>query len=219
MLEVHGLLQRLARRRQLFHSEADFQHAFAWELHSRCPSAMVRLERPLDSDLGSLHVDVVVELAHRCYAFELKYKTRAIAGSLPDETFNLQNHGAQPIGRYDFMKDLQRLESLCRRLPDVTAWAVLLTNDSAYWAQARGAEDTSAAFSLGNGRRVSGLLRWSARTSPGTKRKRESPIEIVGRYVLDWHDYSTISGHSHGRLRYLAVEVQMIPAVSGRGDS
>ena len=34
----------LARVRPLFHSEADFQHAFAWQLHSAHPDARIRLE-------------------------------------------------------------------------------------------------------------------------------------------------------------------------------
>lgn len=34
----------LARVRPVFHGEADFQHAFAWEMHIADPSAKVRLE-------------------------------------------------------------------------------------------------------------------------------------------------------------------------------
>ena len=33
----------LARMRPLFHSEADFQHAFAWQLRSAHPDARIRL--------------------------------------------------------------------------------------------------------------------------------------------------------------------------------
>jgi hypothetical protein len=29
--DIHGLVRRLALRRPLFHSEADFQHALAWQ--------------------------------------------------------------------------------------------------------------------------------------------------------------------------------------------
>jgi hypothetical protein len=44
MLDFPDLLARLARNRPVFHSEADFQHALAWEIHSLHPTAKIRLE-------------------------------------------------------------------------------------------------------------------------------------------------------------------------------
>ena len=32
---MHDILTDLAEKRSIFHSEADFQHALAWEMHRR----------------------------------------------------------------------------------------------------------------------------------------------------------------------------------------
>lgn len=79
MLQLHNLMQNLARNRPVFHSEADFQHALAWEVHLQFPDALIRMERPVPSTLGVLYVDITVQVADQTFAFELKYKTRAAA--------------------------------------------------------------------------------------------------------------------------------------------
>jgi hypothetical protein len=46
---VNGAMNRLALRRPVFHSEADFQHGLAWQIQLDHPDARVRLEtRPLE---------------------------------------------------------------------------------------------------------------------------------------------------------------------------
>jgi hypothetical protein len=59
-LPVSAVLAALANLRPIFHSEAEFQHAIAWEIHKRLPRASVRLERPVEvSHLNKrLHVDI-----------------------------------------------------------------------------------------------------------------------------------------------------------------
>lgn len=207
MLDLHSLIGDMATRRPVFHSEADFQHAFAWELHLQFPEAHIRLERPVESTLGSLHIDVTAELDGRLHAFELKYKTRAMATRIRSESYALQDQGAQPIGRCDFLKDVARLEAIAQNREVLVACAILLTNDSAYWAEPRSVDDTSAAFSLHDGRVLSGRLDWSPRASAGTKRGREGAINLSGRYVLLWRDYSEIDSKYYSRFRYLAVDL------------
>ncbi|SRR6266702_137361 len=207
MIDIHALLAGLSRQRPLFHSEADFQHAFAWELHLQWPDATVRLERPIQTGLGLLHVDLLADLGNALLAVELKYKTRRVETTLGTERFHLQNHGAQPVSRYAFLKDIARLESLSAT-PAATRWAVLLTNDSAYWSKPGKADGTSAAFSLTEGRACSGVLEWGAATSAGTKGKSESPIKLAGQYQFAWRDYATVEAARDARFRYLAVEVR-----------
>jgi hypothetical protein len=161
----------------------------------------------MNSTLGLLHVDVAAELDNRTYTFELKYKTRATVVRVGTEVYSLQDHGAQPPGRYDFVKDVERLESITEGLPGSIAYAILLTNDSAYWCEPRSPGDTSAAFSLSDGRLLSGHLDWSAGASAGTKRKRQEPIDLKGRYTVRWRDYSDIGSRYYSRFRFVAVEV------------
>ena len=43
MLDIDGLMASLANRQKVFHSEADFQHALAWQIHEAAPESQVRL--------------------------------------------------------------------------------------------------------------------------------------------------------------------------------
>ena len=98
----------LAGSRPVFHSEADFQHAFAWELHGAYPSAAVRLEtRPRQG----VRLDPLATIDGLRIAIEFKYLLRRLVVDIGGETFDLPNHGAQDISRYDVIKDVVRLEA------------------------------------------------------------------------------------------------------------
>jgi hypothetical protein len=211
MIDVHAALAALAAHHPIFHSEADFQHAFAWSLHVSHPDAAVRLERPVPTPLKVMHVDLVATRGNDVVACELKYKTRELDAVVRGEHYALQSHAAQPIGRYDFLMDVARLEAVRHALSATSCWAVLLTNDSAYWSEPGSIDGISASFSLSPGRTCSGTLQWGAATSAGTRRARERPITLAGHYCFQWRDYSTVDVPSRGRFRYLAVEVGATP--------
>ena len=192
MIDIAAIVGKLAQERPVFHSEADFRHALAWSLHRKHPNSEIRLEVPVITSLGTLTVDVLVRLDGAIYFIELKYKSRAIEVAVGKEKFQLQDHGAQPPGRYDVLKDVQRLGSMVEVENGSYGSAVFLTIDSAYWSHPRSDADTSAAFSLGEGRNVSGLLEWSVRASKGTKRDREEAINLSGNYTLKWAEYSSV---------------------------
>ena len=42
---LHTTMDSLAAKRPIFHSEADFQHALAWEVQLAHPNAGIRLEK------------------------------------------------------------------------------------------------------------------------------------------------------------------------------
>ena len=188
MIDVHAALAALAVHRPVFHSEADFQHAFAWSLHSSRPDAAIRLERPVPTPLKVMHVDLVATYGEGVFACELKYKTRKLGAVVQGEPYALQGHGAEPIGRYDFLMDVARLEAVRHALSATSCWAILLTNDSGYWAKPGSVDGISAAFSLAPGRTCSGVLHWSTATSPSTKRARDQPITLAGQYCFQWRD-------------------------------
>ena len=118
MLDIDGLMASLADRRKMFHSEADFQHALAWQIHEAAPESQVRLEVsviPVEAQGMFLDIWLPVE----GIAIELKYKTRGLELEQDDESFALRNQSAQDQGRYDFLRDIQRLE-LMRSKPEST---------------------------------------------------------------------------------------------------
>jgi hypothetical protein len=197
----------LAAQRPVFHSEADFQHAFAWEIHRQIPSAIIRLERPITTADSSLHLDFFVETTDQAIAVELKYKTRKLQVEVGGERYRIASHGAQVLGRYDFMKDVCRLESIGNHLPGVEGWAIFLTNDSAYWKQHAEKEMVDERFRIFEGRNLCGSLAWGDHASLGTKKGREKTLEISGSYPLAWKNYSTPTNAAGGQFRYLAIRV------------
>lgn len=208
VIDLSATMTQLARRRPVFHSEADFQHAFAWLLHESHPDAQLRLEVPIATQAGTIHTDVVVRMGARIFALELKYKTREIAVEVAGESFSLRSHVALPLGRYDVLKDVQRVESIIELAHVHSGAVVFLTNDSAYWSAARSNDDTSAAFSLVEGRTITGTLDWSVRTSSGTKKNREQPITIRGEYLLHWQQYSTVPSRAYSSFRWLMFKCE-----------
>jgi hypothetical protein len=207
MIDIIDVIQSLADQRPLYHSEADFQHAFAWEIHRQLTNDAVRLELPFVTPAKVLHLDFWATSEGKSIAVELKYKTRTLSIQLNDEQFNLANHSAQDCGRYDFIKDIQRLEQIRLHHKNNVGYAILLTNDSSYWIRSRDSHTVDAAFRLEQGRILNGVFKWDESASPGTKRGREEPIELKSHYELQWNDYSQISSTSYGVFRYLAIKV------------
>ena len=191
LLPIPALMQSLAHTRPVFHSEADFQHAFAWEVQKMFPDAQVRLELPVAASGVRMHVDIWIVLDGRCAAIELKYKKRALDVSVGAERFLLTNDGAQDLGRYDFIKDIERLERMADHVPLVEGYAVLLTNDSGYWKESAATVD--AAFRLPQGRSLGGVMGWGDKAGSGTTKGREKILSLAGGYTLLWNDYSRLA--------------------------
>ena len=207
MVEIGEILSALAKQRPIFHSEADFQHAFAWEIHQQLPMASVRLELPVQVRNQFLHIDIWVAHQRAVLAVELKYKTRSLSIRVGNEQYHLKNQSAQDIGRYDFLKDIQRLEQVGVQHRSFTGYAILLTNDSAYWAKPTNSKTVDADFRLHDGRVVEGVLAWSDKASDGTKKNRERAIGLQGKYHLRWTGYSHPSSDRYGEFRSLVVKV------------
>lgn len=210
MIEIGEVLSVLAKKRPVFHSEADFQHAFAWEIHQKLPTASVRLELPVQVKNHFPHIDVWVSAQGAILAVELKYKTRGLSVKIGDEQYRLRDHSAQDVGRYDFMKDIQRLEQVAVAHQNITGYAILLTNDSAYWVEPANHSTVDANFRIHDGRIVEGILAWGAKASDGTKKDREQPLELQGKYLLQWVDYSHPSSARYGEFHSMVVKVTPI---------
>ena len=203
MLDITKLMNDLARDRPVFHSEADFQHALAWRIHKGIRDGAVRLEfKPFPAE--PMYLDIW--LPRIGVALELKYATRRLKFQHEGEDFALRDQRAQDIKRYDFLKDIQRLEKL-RSLPDArTGFAVLLTNDPSYWNRSLRRATVDAGFRLHEGRTITGEMTWSKRASAGTTKHREAPIRLYGSYDLQWRDYADAENGQYRRFRYLVVQ-------------
>lgn len=207
VLDLVEVLRTLAAKRPLFSSEADFQFALGWEIQLAYRSARVRMEyRPVYLDRRG-YLDLWVADEDWTAAIEVKYFTRALDLDVGDERFELLNQGAQDISRYDFVRDVERVESVVRAQPGVVGYALALSNDSSYWRVPTAARVTiDAAFRLHEGSTLTGQRTWGALAGAGTTRGRDKAHVLHGTYPLRWRDYSRVADGPNGTLRYLLVE-------------
>lgn len=203
-IDVPAALRHLANRRPVFHSEADFRHALAWQFQEQSPELQVRQERRPDPDVREASDLWLTDAAGQHVAIELKYLTRSADVTLGDERFVLTYQSANDTRRYDVCKDIARIERWVDKGLAHSGWVIVLTNDPAYWrASTREAND--ADFRLHEGRNLSGRLVWKSAASPGSLGGRPGILEIRGAYQLAWQEYSTLPNGSS--LRALLIPV------------
>ena len=200
-----GIIDGLSSLRPIFNMEADFQFALGWEIQKKFPDWSVRFEHKPTNLKDRIFVDLWIK-GDQTSAIELKYKTRKLDVNVKGESFNLLDQSAQDLGRYDFLKDVERLENIVSTHNNVKGYAVILTNDSAYWKSPT-TETVDAEFRMHEGRILNGELAWGTEAGAGTMRKREKPIKLTGTYKLSWKDYSQVSSTSYGKFRYLFLEI------------
>src|SRR3954449_6414188 len=86
LIDPYAVLASLATRRAVFHSEADFQFAFAWEAKTLHPGLEVRLETHPEPGVR-LDLELIDPDSPRGLAIEHKYLTRLWAGVQGSESF------------------------------------------------------------------------------------------------------------------------------------
>lgn len=198
-------LSELARERPCFHSEADFQFALAWYLQAFSREFRVRLEMPIALSDRRVHVDIFVLSGDQRTAVELKYWKGPLHVTLSGERFEHRDMAAHDLGRYDFCKDVQKLEHMLAADRADSAFALALTNQPKYWTAHTRGNNVDAEFVLDDGRVLGGEMRWAEHVG-GTSKGREAPISLQGEYTLAWKDYSVVEGQPYGEFRFLLVQ-------------
>ncbi len=210
-IDVEASLLKLKKDRPIFHSEADFQHALAWQIHKDNPNARVRLEVPSERKDKREHIDIVIGNQKEICAIELKYKKTRIDIWHNSEKIDLRPDQAQDISRYDFIKDLVRLEQYVSKKSGHLGYAIMLTNDHLY-EQKESKGKNSKDFFLYEKRilKKNTPMKWNKDTSPGTLKGRENSLTLKNNYKLNWKDYSIITEipKKKRRFRYLLIKVE-----------
>ena len=186
MLDIPSLVEQLLKHRPIFHSEDDFKHALAWEIHKSQEDVKVRLEVPLLIDGKSNYIDLIAIHGSQRYGLELKYKTKKTKVTIEEEIFALRDHGAQPLGHYDFVRDIERLENMLEHKVIDEGYAIMLTNDKSYSQQSKRENTSADAFRISHGNEIKGKLDWREGTSAGLKGKRVNSFEIKHAYTMNW---------------------------------
>lgn len=197
-LPVGTVMDTLAAQRPVFHSEADFQFAFAQAVASLDPTMRIRLEVRQPGERGE-YVDLGCTGDARSL-IEFKYATARWTGSdgITDEDFHVRGHAAMDLARHGFIHDVYRLERFSR--PGTNGFAIMLTNDPSLWRAPVRPNTRDAAFRIHEGAELSGTLIWGAGDYPANDRT------LLGTYTANWHPYSTLPG-PNGEFRWLAWPV------------
>ena len=201
---VEQALNNLLSGNRIFNSEADFQFALAWQIKQDFPKVEILLEYTPWKFKDNIRIDIVVLIDDAMIPIELKYKTKKYKN---EETgLVLKNQGAQDIGRYDFLSDIERLENFMdsKDYNIQKAYAIFLTNDSLYWNEPKSNKRTvDEDFRFHKGITLHGVRKWKG-ASPGTQKKREEAIDIKGTYVIKWQDYVPLT---ECIFKYVVVEI------------
>ncbi len=203
--DIPKIVRLLSSERPVFHNEADFQFALAWKIQKENPDSEIRLEYRI-SEFPSRYTDIWIK-DENPVAIELKYKPVSITFENKDETFELKKHGAEDIGRYDFLKDIQRIEEIVLRRPKTTGYVIILTNDHLYWQNSRKKDPVDLAFRIHEGKDLNGVLSWSQEAGKKTTEGREEPIIIKGHYKCNWDTYSTVNISKFGNFEMLCFKI------------
>ena len=204
-VQLDAVMAQLAEHRPVFHSEADFQFAFARRLSELDQTLDVRLEVPYRAERRT-YVDLRCAAGEYTTLVEFKYITRAWTGRVgaSSEPFELRGHEALDLARLGFIHDVYRLEGWTSTYPNTNGVAILLTNDNRLWETPRTPNPSrDHAYRIHQGQSITGELTWGTAEKPYPANDRS----IRGTYDADWRAYSTLDDRSGGELRWLGWQV------------
>jgi hypothetical protein len=210
---ISKALNRLETKKPMFHSESHLSEWLADTLKKMVdlPSwpklqmaGFYRVNKKLRLDMLFVH-------RGREYAVELKY-TRAPMNkgnplSYRGDVFYAPKSGSpDDITRFNFLRDIERLESEIPIRENSVGFVLLMTNRRALWEKGdRTAND--AAFHIDDGIRR-GLLEWASPPSPNTVERAGESLWIENNYDTKWRTYSDIPKlKKNGLFRYLLLKV------------
>ena len=214
-MNKHDLINYMlefANIRTVFHSEADFQLEFGMFLMKKGHS--VRLEKGFKRIGIYPKIELDIELDGET-AIELKYKTSELNVKVGDEHFELKQHVAANLGRFDAIDDARRVKSLVdsKSTKISEGFTVFLTNDSDYWLN-NAQRTMSKDFALIENRRFTNgeKLDWHSKSlnvnSVSKKRMGDyAPFEIDFNDEINWYDFSKIGNDKSGNFRFYVLDV------------
>ena len=210
-LDLDIILTELAVKRPVFQNEKDFQFELALKIKTKFPNWNVRFEKNLTDDKYDMRkMDLWID---NTYAVELKYPTRTLSHKVNNEIFNLNNHSAEDYSRYDFLKDIERMEEVVNKNTDVKGYAVLITNNMSIGIPSTKDDVADFQFRIHEGKTINNeKLDWIRKEGGQSYGKRENPIKLRGTYKFNWKDYSELKNKNNlpvtnGKFRYLFVEI------------
>lgn len=135
-------LSQLEKDKKRYYNEAQVQHKLGIELYKRFDIEPTLEWCVKNDETGAKkYIDMMLEIGGKKVAIELKYRTKSVKKEL------YTNQSAQNNGKFNFFKDIKRLEILKNSKDDdfgiEKGFAIFITNDHLYWNAAK--EKTSVA--------------------------------------------------------------------------
>lgn len=192
-----------------FCSEAHFQHELALKIAMSKKDFIVMPEFPtqtgFDDSKKDAYIDLVVKEKDLFIPIELKYKTKKEMLLIYGKEIYLKNQYAVDIFRYDFVRDIQRIEALVNNFENnmKEGYALFLTNESSYWKNPtwKWKDCCDSQFRLHEGSVIKGNIIWGKNASSGTTKGRPS-FKLISQYSCAWNTYS-----STPEFKYLLVKI------------
>lgn len=187
--------------------EAQLQYELAIELGKSYPKAKIYLEYPaVDKNSNKrIYYDLVIVENNTYYVIELKYKTKAENVSIYGVSYELKTHAAQDLGRFDYLKDISRIENFSANTNKNFGggFAVIVTNDNVYWKN-DGEGCLYKEFALNIGATISkGNKNWANGTKTSSVgEKRIKGLTLLKDYPVKWEPIADTS------FQYLLLEIK-----------
>ncbi|MGG3739134.1 hypothetical protein [Aeribacillus pallidus] len=113
-----------------------------------------------NKDFHGWVVDLWVEdpNSEQQYALYLMNKLAGLTIKQENQLIELKHHGAEDCGRYDFLKQVEKLEKITTGRDKIKGIAILLTNDHLYWSAPTRAHTVDSYFRIQGNRILTGEL-------------------------------------------------------------
>lgn len=218
---IKKILDNFAEKGILFSNERQFQLEFASELKKMFDNVYLEL---LDySENGKNYVDIVVDVGNNKYvAIELKYTTRDM--NLLYKTTNREvytfKQGAGDIRRFDYLKDVERLEKLEKRNNSsvfgivgakvIKGFAIIMTNDNYHKLNGKKRKNNQimdtqyVQVALQENRKISVNEQPLRITTSGYADKE---INLKYDYTCHWYDYNLDQHKTKIQLKNKELEI------------
>ena len=173
MLDIHGIMKELSKRRPVFHSEADFQLALFRQINCTEPTSDPRME--VKAYKGSSHkrLDLLVRSEEEVTAIELKFWNITLDVVVNDERFVFDDSSNRSQAWERLWDDVSRIRN--ELTVEAHGHAIALTNDSRFLCDSVRLADFDDA-------------KWASEYHPGSRKtspivtfhNSENPTEWVG---------------------------------------
>ena len=207
-------MDKLAKWRKLFWSEADFQFSLAQVLcdmlKEKDAKAQIFLERPIPTVTDDTkvkrrnrYIDILIKIGDTIYPIELKYATKEDMVYDDGEKILTTTQGAYDTHRFGYLYDIFRLESIRKELSNSTdlkfgrGFAILLTNDSNYYLAPTNdnyKNTIDGTFRIHDNNIIDSEIKWNIKEEDAnshwtSKYPYKVKFTLEKRPVLLWRDY------------------------------